>query len=102
QYPKARGWSWQPGVRAAPAPVSVPASLDGKRDAHPAAPGLDPAGAAARHARCDVGQARLRRDVRRRADRLLRLPDVPDVRLVLRAAVGSRPAPRTLARLPRL
>ena len=47
-----------------------------------------------------LGARRLRGAVRRRAGRLLRLPHLPDLRLLLRAAVGARPAAPAPAGLP--
>ena len=63
QYPKAQDAVLAPALGARPAPAPAgrrqpTPSLDGKRDAHPARPGLDPAGAAARLRARHVGEAR--------------------------------------------
>src|ERR1019366_9404725 len=76
--------------------------LDGKRDAHPAEPGLDPLGAATCRARLDVGADRLRRGVGGRPRRPLRLSHLSHLRLLLCAPVGARPAAPAPPRLPRL
>src|SRR5262249_6290957 len=62
--------------------------------------GHGPAAEAARGRCLDVGEDRVRAVVRRRAGGLLRLPDLPDLRLVLRAAVGPGSAAPAPARLP--
>ncbi len=55
--------------------------------------------APARRAGRHLGAARLRGAVRGGAGGLLRLPHLPDLRLLLRAAVGARPAAPAAARL---
>ncbi len=73
---------------------------NGDRDAHPAASRAGPARPARRRARRRMGEARLRRDLRRCGDRLRRGPDLPDLRLLLRAAVGTRGAAPAAHLLP--
>src|SRR4051794_37438223 len=84
-------------------PVRIQPRLDGKRDTHPAPAGPDLAGAAARSA-AELGGGRTGGALRGRDRRLLRVPDLPHLRLVLRAALGAgpaSPAPPGLPGLPR-
>src|ERR1700677_5135103 len=70
----------------------IGSAAHGQRHAQQAAAGLDPAAAVASGGRLDVGEARVRAALRRRAVRVLRVPDLSHVRLLLRAALGSQPA----------
>src|ERR1700753_3442133 len=86
----------------APAPGQAPPRLDGKRDIHPAGAGLEKVGGAQRPAAVELGGDRPCGALRRRDTRVFRLPDLSDLRLLLRALVGPGPAARAPAGLPRL